>query len=272
LFSCFLLLFQDRSSSGAKKFFKEFFEESVLQKTFLKEKLVRGLEECDILKSIKDKLLKGIQPDFLLESAYRAEHPKGCVAGVDEVGYGAWAGPVLVCAVVLYPENVPSDVLGCVRDSKMLSAADRAWLFSYFKDHPSCLDASFSLASPEEVDQHNVLCATHRAMLRAIETLSCRVTHVLVDGCHRLPLPASISQDVVVQGDRKSLSIAVASILAKVTRDTLMASLAKDYPAFGWEKNKGYGTRLHQEALALYGPTAHHRRSYKIFSSCAQTF
>ncbi len=178
------------------------------------------------------------------------------VAGVDEVGRGPLAGPVVAAAVIL-PE-------GCwiqgVDDSKKLTHERRAEL--YGRIAASCVCWGVGAASVDEIDRINIRRATALAMQRAIRRLRCPPGHLLVDG---LPVPelGIEGQTAVVDGDAKIHSIAAASILAKVTRDRLMARLALRHPAYGWERNKGYGTPEHLEALDRHGPTAHHRRSFQ---------
>ena len=192
-------------------------------------------------------------PDYSLEAALGAP-----VAGVDEVGRGPWAGPVVAAAVILDPANLP----GGIDDSKRLSARRREALFAAL-----CETARFGVgaASVAEIDRLNVLAATLLAMRRAIAGLGVVPGHVLVDGNRMpaLPCPAT----TVVGGDRRSLSIAAASIVAKVTRDRLMARLARRYPGFGWERNAGYGTPQHRASLAAIGVTPHHRRSFAPVAS-----
>ena len=192
-------------------------------------------------------------PDYSLEAALGAP-----VAGVDEVGRGPWAGPVVAAAVILDPLNLP----GGIDDSKRLSARRREALFAAL-----CETARFGVgaASVAEIDRLNVLAAALLAMRRAITRLGVVPAHVLVDGNRMpaLPCPAT----TVVGGDRRSLSIAAASIVAKVTRDRLMARLARRYPGFGWEHNAGYGTPQHRASLAAIGVTPHHRRSFAPVAS-----
>ncbi len=189
-----------------------------------------------------------MSPDYSLEAALGAP-----VAGIDEAGRGPWAGPVVAAAVILDPANVP----GGIDDSKRLSARRRETVFTAL-----CETARFGVgaASVAEIDRLNVLAATLLAMRRATEALGVIPAHALVDGNRMpaLPCPAT----TVVGGDRRSLSIAAASIVAKVTRDRLMARLAQRYPGFGWEHNAGYGTPQHRASLAAIGVTPHHRRSF----------
>ena len=176
------------------------------------------------------------------------------VAGVDEAGRGPLAGPVVAAAVVFRPgERVPG-----VTDSKKLSAAVRDELVVEIRRRALCIGVG--AASPAEVDRMNILRATHLAMRRALARCAPRPEHILVDG---LPVP-DLGDDhtAVVDGDRKSFTIACASIVAKTTRDRLMRRLAVRYPEYGWETNVGYGTPEHVAALGERGPTPHHRRSF----------
>jgi len=176
------------------------------------------------------------------------------IMGVDEVGRGPWAGPVTACAVILDPENIPPGL----NDSKKLSAKRRAQLFEEI--------INTSLVSCEhvdvgEIDKINILQATFRAMERSISKLPIPA-HILIDG-NRLPPNLPSPATAIIKGDSKSASIAAASIIAKVTRDRLMADLSLEYPGYGWEKNAGYGTKIHQSGLLNNGVTPHHRRSFK---------
>ena len=177
------------------------------------------------------------------------------LAGVDEVGRGPLAGPVVAAAVIL-PQGL------CVPgadDSKRLTAARRDALVDQICS--SCVAYGVGAASAREIDAINIRRATALAMQRAISRLPVRPDHLLVDG---LPVP-ELGMDAhtgIVQGDHLVHSISCASIIAKVVRDRLMARLARRYPRYGWERNKGYGTAEHLAALARFGPTPHHRRSF----------
>jgi ribonuclease HII len=188
-------------------------------------------------------------PDDRLERALAAP-----VAGIDEAGRGPWAGPVVAAAVVLDPARVPAGL----DDSKRLSAPRRAALFEALA---ACAAVGVGLADVAEIDRLNIRRATHLAMRRALDALPTRPRHALVDGndVPDLPCPAT----AVVGGDGLSLSIAAASIVAKVTRDRLMEALARSHPGYGFERHKGYGTALHRGALARLGPCAQHRLSFR---------
>lgn len=178
------------------------------------------------------------------------------VAGVDEVGRGPLAGPVVAAAVIL-PEGCWIDG---VDDSKKLTHEKRVALYSRIVT--SCVCWGVGAASAAEIDRINIRRATALAMQRAIRRLSCPPAHLLVDGL-RVPELGDEGQTAIVDGDAKVHSIAAASILAKVTRDRLMERLAPRYPDYGWERNKGYGTPEHLAALDRLGPTRHHRQSFQ---------
>ena len=181
----------------------------------------------------------------------------GLVAGIDEAGRGPWAGPVVAAAVIL-PADISDALLIGLDDSKKLSAARREALLA---ELAGCADIGIGAASVGEIERDNILAATYAAMRRAVGGLSTVPDTALIDG-NRLPPDLPCRGQTVVKGDSLSLSIAAASIVAKVTRDRIMASLATRYPAFGWERNAGYGTRQHQDGLAAEGITPHHRRTY----------
>ena len=181
----------------------------------------------------------------------------GIVAGIDEAGRGPWAGPVVAAAVIIDENRMPRRIAEQIDDSKILRPAKRVELaaaltaFAHF---------GVGAASVDEIDRVNILQATFLAMGRALAALGAPPDHALVDG-NRLPdLPCPAR--AIIKGDGKSLSIAAASIIAKVTRDRIMASLGSRYPGFGWERNAGYGTAEHRAALTQIGVTPHHRRSY----------
>lgn len=189
-------------------------------------------------------------PDFSFELEIG-----GRVAGVDEVGRGPLAGPVVAAAVVLNPDDIPEGL----NDSKALSARRRESLYG---ELIARADVSLGSASVEEIDEHNILRASHIAMVRAICGLSVPPDHVLIDG-NMVPRGLNLAATTVVKGDARSLSIAAASIVAKFTRDTLMVDLAQQHPGYGWETNMGYPSKSHKEALRNIGVTPHHRRSFK---------
>lgn len=189
-------------------------------------------------------------------SLWRAGH--GVVAGLDEVGRGAWAGPIVAAAVVLPPcEEVP-EPLRRVRDSKALSPAAREELLDVVL--AEALAVGVGMMPPELIDHVGIAGANRLAMMAALDNLGCPVDYLLIDYC-RLPALAT-PQKALVDGDALCLSIAAASVVAKVTRDRLMRDLAQTYPGYGWEHNVGYGTKEHQTALVRLGLTPQHRRSF----------
>ena len=196
-------------------------------------------------------------PDFTIEQTCY-----GVVAGIDEAGRGPWAGPVVAAAVIL-PERLPIALRDQLDDSKKFTTKKRQAVFQLIRE---CADIGIGAASVTEIERHNILAATHTAMKHAILRLNAIPDVVLIDG-NRLPphLPCPGRADV--KGDNLSLSIAAASIVAKVTRDRTMSALATRYPAYGWERNAGYGTPQHQEALSSIGPTPHHRRTFAPITS-----
>lgn len=192
-------------------------------------------------------------PDFGLEAAAMARG-LARVAGVDEVGRGPLAGPVTAAAVVLHPDRIPPGL----NDSKKLTAARREALAAILRD--TC-DHCIVHVSPTEIDAVNILQASLSAMTRAVAGLRLPPDHVLVDG-NRLPAALAGRATAVVKGDARSVSIAAASILAKVARDAVMADLACAFPGYGWDRNAGYPTAEHRAALRTHGVTPHHRRSF----------
>ncbi len=195
-------------------------------------------------------------PDFSFEDAAWADG-LSIIAGVDEAGRGPWAGPVVAGAAILDPATLPVDLAGRLDDSKKLSEAKRDELFEQIMIH---CEAAIGIASVAEIDEINILQATFLAMTRAVSALS-RVPDLALVDCNRPP-KLSCPVKCVVRGDSKSLSIAAASIVAKVSRDRMMAKLADQHPGYGWERNKGYGTKEHKSALESLGVTDHHRKSY----------
>ena len=196
-------------------------------------------------------------PDFTLERSIT-----GPVAGVDEVGRGPLAGPVYAAAVILDPARLPEGL----DDSKKMSETRRDKAFNAIMT--SALAVGIGVASVEEIDRINILAATMLAMRRAVDRLSVAPVHALIDGnkVPALPCPA----DAIVKGDSKVLSIAAASIIAKVTRDRVMSELDLAFPGYGWARNKGYGTADHMQALARLGPSVHHRTSFAPIAQLRQ--
>ncbi len=193
-------------------------------------------------------------PDFEIELSVKA---KGytAVCGVDEAGRGPLAGPVCAAAVILDP-NV--DIPG-INDSKKLSEKKREALFDIITEKAVAYGIAF--ASVEEIEEHNILNATYLAMNRAVEMLDGKADFALIDG-NRVPTGIPIECQTVVKGDAKSMSVAAASILAKVTRDRLLLEYGEKYPQYGFAKHKGYGTAEHMDAIRRYGITEVHRPSF----------
>ena len=177
------------------------------------------------------------------------------IAGVDEVGRGPFAGPVVAAAVRLDPDNIPEGM----NDSKKLTHQKRLRIS---EELHRVADVSIAQASVAEIDRLNILQASMLAMERAVLGLSRNADHVLVDG-NRVPAGLRGRGVGLVKGDARSLSISAASIVAKIWRDQLMVDLAQQYPGYGWERNAGYGTLEHRLALQNLGVTPHHRRSFK---------
>jgi ribonuclease HII len=198
-------------------------------------------------------------PTFAFEQRILSVHPGAVVAGVDEAGRGPWAGPVVAAAAVLNDAELPDILRHGLDDSKRLSYVKRKQLFDVL-NATQAVRIGVGQASVEEIDAHNILQATYMAMQRGIAALGCSVDVALVDGNRAPPLPCHVQ--TLVKGDRLSLSIAAASIVAKVTRDRFMTDLAARFPGYGWATNMGYGTAEHQSALQKLGVTAHHRRSF----------
>ena len=190
------------------------------------------------------------------------------LAGIDEAGRGALAGPVAAAAVVLPAHAKLAGVWTQVRDSKLLSPGERETLESLIQ----CEAAAWAIgsASAEEVDRFGVAAATRKAMTVAIRALSVEPEHLLIDWV-RLP-DVSIGQSCWAKADRDSVSVAAASILAKVWRDRLLIEMDAVYPAYGFAAHKGYGTAAHRAALALHGPCAAHRRTFAPVAQCRSLF
>ena len=180
------------------------------------------------------------------------------ICGVDEVGRGPLAGPVVACAAILPLSGVSTRLLGALEDSKRLSAETRAALAAQLRGQ-----AIFALgeAGVEEIDRLNILQASLLAMRRAVESLPLAPAHALIDGNRKAGLPCA--ETTIVAGDHLSYSIAAASILAKVARDKMMGELARTYSRYGWERNAGYGTAEHLAAIRAHGITPEHRRSFR---------
>jgi ribonuclease HII len=192
-------------------------------------------------------------PDFALE-----QRCAGCVCGVDEAGRGPLAGPVVAAAVILDRVRLPRVLRDGLDDSKTLSPAARERYAALLREAGAVIGVG--AASVAEIDRLNILRATLIAMGRAVAALGLAPAVALVDGNVAPDLPCAV--ETVVRGDGRSLSIAAASIIAKVTRDRLMRRLALRYGGYGWDRNAGYGTAEHRAALLALGPSPHHRLSF----------
>jgi ribonuclease HII len=191
--------------------------------------------------------------DFSFEK--KVSHP---VAGVDEVGCGPWAGPVLAAAVILPLSFLDHPLCQVLNDSKKVSPKNRLLLYDVLIEK-SCW--AIGEASVEEIDRMNIRQGSLLAMKRAVQSLGVQPQHLLIDGIVGPDL--SIPVTLIKKGDSISFSIAAASIIAKVSRDRIMEKLHQEYPDYHWDKNMGYGTAQHQKALKERGVTPHHRTSFK---------
>ena len=189
-------------------------------------------------------------PDFSLEIASGAK----LVAGVDEAGRGPLCGPVVAAAVIFPRHDIEIPVV--IRDSKQMTARQRAMAYEWITKNTIWAVAE---CSPAEIDELNILWASMTAMARAVKKLSSKPQHCLIDGNK---LPHDLIGTPVVHGDAKSISIAAASIIAKETRDKIMHELAQQFPQYGWDKNAGYPTKSHLQAIEQYGINEHYRKSF----------
>lgn len=192
-------------------------------------------------------------PDFKMEAGL-IELYAGPVCGIDEAGRGPWAGPVVAAAVILNASNIPDGI----NDSKKMTPARRQLLFNNIRQTAV---VGVGIVDVDDIDRLNILQATFLAMRLAVDELDASPVCALIDGNGKPGL--SCHMQTVVKGDQRSLSIAAASIIAKVTRDHIMIELAEEFPHYAWERNKGYGTAAHREGLATHGVTPHHRTSFK---------
>lgn len=198
--------------------------------------------------------MRATGPDDAFEQAARQKgHLR--IAGIDEVGRGPLAGPVTAAAVILDPDRIPQGL----NDSKKLTARARNALYALILD-----SAEFGIAhaTVAEIDSINILRASHLAMERAVALLDPPPDFLLIDG-NLVPRGLTIPAEAVVKGDTRSISIAAASIVAKIARDRIMVDLAQQHPGYGWETNVGYPSKSHRLALQNLGVTPHHRRSFK---------
>lgn len=198
--------------------------------------------------------------DLSIETAVQTQTGLLHIAGIDEAGRGALAGPVVAAAVILplHDSEALAQLTG-VNDSKQLTAKTRETLFQRITQH--ALAFGIGLEPAEVIDEIGILPATKRAMVTAVNHLQPAADYLLVDGRIRLPT-LNLPQQAIIRGDGLSLSIAAASILAKVTRDRLMVALDAAYPTYGFVRHKGYGTEFHLNAIAQFGPCPLHRHSF----------
>lgn len=189
-------------------------------------------------------------PDFSIENEIASD----VIAGVDEAGRGPLCGPVVAAAVIFSSRDIEIPVV--IRDSKQMTASQRAAAYDWITQNTKW---AVGMCSPAEIDELNILWASMCAMERAFDKLGCPGAYCLVDGNR---VPKNLDGAPVVKGDAKSLSIAAASIIAKETRDRIMADLARQFPEYGWDKNAGYPTKTHLQAIEKYGITVHHRKTF----------
>ena len=198
--------------------------------------------------------MKNIQlPNLDIESTF---YGTDTICGIDEVGRGALAGPVVAASVVLDLDNIPKGI----NDSKKLSKSKRNLIYDQIKN--TAKDIGIGEASEKEIDNINILQASLIAMRRAFNQLIISPKVALVDGNFSPQLPCKIKN--IIQGDTKSISIAAASIIAKVYRDKLLTSVGKNFPKYNFKNNSGYGTKEHYAAINSFGITIHHRKSFKL--------
>lgn len=198
-------------------------------------------------------------PDFKFEDQY-----EGLVCGIDEAGRGPWVGNVVAGAVIVLDRNLPAELLDNLNDSKKLSKSKREYLYNLLRqaEKEGKVKIGIGEATPQEIDQYNILQATFMAMSRAVSKLGVQPQIALIDG-NRTPKEFSCQSKAIVKGDARSYSISAASIMAKVWRDKELEVLAQKYPYYGFEHNAGYGTKDHIEGIKKYGLIPEHRKSYK---------
>ncbi|MBA31996.1 MAG: ribonuclease HII [Chloroflexi bacterium] len=195
-------------------------------------------------------------PDFTIEKKLLNKNYKN-IAGIDEVGRGTLAGPVVACAAIL-PNAVPSIKKNLVNDSKKLTVKKRIESYEWLKTW--CLDYAIGSSSPKEIDTYGIIYSVKQAMIRAVNNLSIKPDYLIIDALKLENL--DIDQTSIIKADEKSETVASASILAKVSRDNLMIKLHEEYSAYDFISNKGYGTKKHLIALKEYGPTEIHRKTF----------
>ncbi len=201
-----------------------------------------------------------IVPDFKRESSLQKEGYK-FIAGIDEAGRGPWAGPVVAGAVVLKESEKLANLLidMGVRDSKQMTEKKRERAYGFIVKEIK--HWGVGIVSEKEIDEINILNATKLAMKKAIDDLGCKVDYLIIDGNFTMR-DFPVNQSAVPKADQKILSVSLASVIAKVTRDRIMIELDAKYPEYGFASHKGYGTKKHQEALRQFGPLDIHRKSF----------
>ena len=203
--------------------------------------------------------------DFTAESDFKTRLGKretGLIAGVDEAGRGALAGPVVAACVVFNDYSAASRFLSVVDDSKKLTVIKREKLYEDLISDNNVI-TGVGIVGNDTIDEINILNATFKAMTAAVDGLPRKPDGVIVDG-NKIPPELSVPTVAVVKGDAKIISVAAASIIAKVVRDRIMTDLARQYPVYEWNVNKGYGTKKHYAMLEKYGPSPYHRRSFRL--------
>ena len=202
-------------------------------------------------------------PDFSIEKELQSP-----VIGLDEVGRGPLAGPVISCGCYFKNYTIQEDFYKLIGDSKKLSEKKRKVSFEFLQNlkKEGIIDYHLGIANVEEIDALNILEATKLSMKRVVDKFDLKNAHLIIDGNFSLNYK-SYKENSIIKGDDKSLSIAAASIIAKVHRDRLMKKLSIRHQYFGWEKNAGYGTKLHIENIYRLGPTRHHRKTFEPIKS-----
>ncbi|MDA0968536.1 MAG: ribonuclease HII [Proteobacteria bacterium] len=202
-------------------------------------------------------------PDFSIEKELQSH-----VIGLDEVGRGPLAGPVISCGCYFKNYTIQEDFYKLIGDSKKLSEKKRKVSFEFLQNlkKEGIIDYHLGIANVEEIDTLNILEATKLSMKRVVDKFDLKNAHLIIDGNFSLNYK-SYKENSIIKGDDKSFSIAAASIIAKVHRDRLMKKLSIRHQHFGWEKNAGYGTKLHIENIYRLGPTRHHRKTFEPIKS-----
>ena len=202
-------------------------------------------------------------PDFSIEKELQSP-----VIGLDEVGRGPLAGPVISCGCYFKNYTIQEDFYKLIGDSKKLSKKKRKVSFEFLQNlkKEGIIDYHLGIANVEEIDTLNILEATKLSMKRVVDKFDLKNAHLIIDGNFSLNYK-SYNENSIIKGDDKSISIAAASIIAKVHRDRLMKKLSIRHQHFGWEKNAGYGTKLHIENIYRLGPTRHHRKTFEPIKS-----